>query len=432
MPYQVVNYRVTQYFATEAEASATNPILLEGETWIEKDPATGRRTGRTKTGDGVLNTATQIITGTAFNDLPFDPGGTGPGGPVAAASVSFAPTGTIAATNVQAAIAELDGDARMSDPRTPTDHAGSHAAGGDDPITLSQGQVTGLADALAGKVDNDDPALTNAREWTASEVEQPESEAGVATTPRKWSALRVRQNVQAWWANVLLVAGKIPATYLPSYVDDIIEVANFAALPLVGESGKIYVTLDDNAQHRWSGSAYITFESSPGSTDAVAEGSVNLYFTAARAIAAVTWGTLTGIPAWITGSSAFGQGFLGLANQAAARAYIGAQPLTFDDAVIPYAATIDLDLAALSGLTRTIFLTGPLTLTTSNRAPGLSVSLRLVCDGTTRALNLPLWVFLGPSGTKPSSIAASKTAKLSVECYGAAETDCLAAYGVQG
>jgi hypothetical protein len=54
-----------------------------------------------------------------------------------------------------------------------------------------------------------------------------------------------------------LVDGKVPASQLPSYVDDIIEVANYAALPATGETGKIYLTLDNNKIYRWSGSVYI-------------------------------------------------------------------------------------------------------------------------------------------------------------------------------
>ena len=54
-----------------------------------------------------------------------------------------------------------------------------------------------------------------------------------------------------------LVDGKVPASQLPSYVDDIVEVANFAALPATGETGKIYLTLDNNKIYRWSGSVYI-------------------------------------------------------------------------------------------------------------------------------------------------------------------------------
>lgn len=77
---------------------------------------------------------------------------------------------------------------------------------------------------------------------------------------------------------------KVPAIYLPSYVDDVVEVANASALPVTGEGGKIYITLDTNAQWRWSGSAYTGIVSSPGSTDSVPEGAANKYFTNQRAI----------------------------------------------------------------------------------------------------------------------------------------------------
>ncbi len=83
---------------------------------------------------------------------------------------------------------------------------------------------------------------------------------------------------------------KVPSVYLPSYVDDVLEYANLAALPGTGETGKIYVTLDNNYQYRWSGSAYVQLVASPGTTDALTEGSTNLYFTAARVLATVISG----------------------------------------------------------------------------------------------------------------------------------------------
>jgi hypothetical protein len=86
-------------------------------------------------------------------------------------------------------------------------------------------------------------------------------------------------------------SGKVAATQLPSYVDDVLEFTNYAALPIIGETGKIYVTLSDNSEYRWSGSTYIQLVASPGSSDAVTEGSINKYFTAARVLATV----LTGI-----------------------------------------------------------------------------------------------------------------------------------------
>lgn len=54
-----------------------------------------------------------------------------------------------------------------------------------------------------------------------------------------------------------LVDGKVPASQLPSYVDDVVEVANYAALPATGESGKIYITLNNNKIYRWTGSTYV-------------------------------------------------------------------------------------------------------------------------------------------------------------------------------
>jgi hypothetical protein len=54
-------------------------------------------------------------------------------------------------------------------------------------------------------------------------------------------------------------------------------------LPVTGETSKIYVTLDLNKTYRWSGSSYVEISASPGSTDAVTEGSTNLYFTTQRA-----------------------------------------------------------------------------------------------------------------------------------------------------
>lgn len=55
-----------------------------------------------------------------------------------------------------------------------------------------------------------------------------------------------------------LVDGLVPANQLPSYVDDVLEYANLAAIqaeptPL---TGKIYIALDTNLTYRWTGSTY--------------------------------------------------------------------------------------------------------------------------------------------------------------------------------
>lgn len=52
-------------------------------------------------------------------------------------------------------------------------------------------------------------------------------------------------------------SGKVPASQLPSYVDDVVEYDNLEAFPETGESGKIYVATDTNLTYRWSGTQYV-------------------------------------------------------------------------------------------------------------------------------------------------------------------------------
>lgn len=63
--------------------------------------------------------------------------------------------------------------------------------------------------------------------------------------------------------------GKVPASQLPGFVDDVVEYANLASFPSPGESGKLYVALDTGFVYRWSGSAYVEIASSeiPGADE---------------------------------------------------------------------------------------------------------------------------------------------------------------------
>lgn len=61
-------------------------------------------------------------------------------------------------------------------------------------------------------------------------------------------------------------SGKVPSAQLPSYVDDVLEYANYASLPATGETGKIYITIDDSSSYRWSGSEYIEISSGSSSS----------------------------------------------------------------------------------------------------------------------------------------------------------------------
>lgn len=104
--------------------------------------------------------------------------------------------------------------------------------------------------------------------------------------------------------------GKVPAAQLPSYVDDVLEYATVSAFPISGEAGKIYVALSDNRTYRWGGSSYVEISPSPGSTDSLPEGSVNLYHTTARASAAAPVQSVAGR----TGNVTLSKSDVGLSN----------------------------------------------------------------------------------------------------------------------
>ena len=56
--------------------------------------------------------------------------------------------------------------------------------------------------------------------------------------------------------------GQVPSIQLPSYVDDVLEFATYAALPATGELGKIYLVVadetsnGDTSSYRWTGTIY--------------------------------------------------------------------------------------------------------------------------------------------------------------------------------
>ena len=79
-----------------------------------------------------------------------------------------------------------------------------------------------------------------------------------------------------------LINGLIPSSQLPSYVDDVLEYTTRAQFPTQWEKGKIYIDISTDKSWRWSGSTYIEIKANPWSSDAVAEGTTNKYFTDIR------------------------------------------------------------------------------------------------------------------------------------------------------
>lgn len=96
-----------------------------------------------------------------------------------------------------------------------------------------------------------------------------------------------------------LSGGLIPSSYLPSYVDDVIEAANVASFPTTGESGKIYVALNTNLTYRWSGTTYVEISPSLAlgetSTTAYAGDKGKANATAIAALKAITISAGTGL-----------------------------------------------------------------------------------------------------------------------------------------
>lgn len=66
-----------------------------------------------------------------------------------------------------------------------------------------------------------------------------------------------------------LVGGLVPSSQLPSYVDDVLEYDDYPSLPISGTTGKIYITLDNNNQYRWSGTVYVNITGGAGSVQEV-------------------------------------------------------------------------------------------------------------------------------------------------------------------
>lgn len=159
------------------------------------------------------------------------------------------------------------------------------------PANTIKGNYTGSpADPTDGTVSTVRTALSINNVDNTSDANKPVSTAQATAIGLKISST---EKGAASGVAPLDSGSKIAALYLPAYVDDVLEFANLAAFPATGTTGIIYVALDTNKTYRWSGSAYIEISPSPGSTDSVPEGSVNLYYTTARARGDVIVQTVT-------------------------------------------------------------------------------------------------------------------------------------------
>jgi len=298
--------------------STISPTVGNGDTVNVTIAATGDRGATGQTGPanslsiGTVSagtTASATITGTAPTQtlnlvLPKgDTGSTGstgstgtsgatgpqgPAGPANALTIGTVTSGTAAATITGTAPNQVlnlvlqKGDTGSTGPQGP---AGTVNLADETPQPL--GTASAGSAIVAARADHTHAAVMP---WTGL--------TGVPSTFAPSSHSHVVSDVtglqtaldakQASGTYATLVNGTVPSSQLPSFVDDVMEYASYSVLPSTGESGKLYVAVDTKKLWRWSGSGYVEISPSPGSTDSVTEGSTNLYFTDARAQAALT------------------------------------------------------------------------------------------------------------------------------------------------
>ena len=321
------------------------------------------------------------------------------------------------------------------------------AAGYSLPLTASQASWD-VAAALAATavqpagltiyVQTSDARLSDSREWSATTVSQATAEAGTSTTRVAYNPLRVFQSIAAYIAANFSAVGQALATAANAAAARTTLGLGTAATAATGDFAaashtQAASTISDSTT---AGRALLTAADATAQRTSLGLGSLS---TQSGTFSGTSSGTNTGDQD-LSGLVVKANNLSDLASAPTARANLGLGsaataasgdflPTTFTAGTITYGATVDLDLAAHAGTYKTISLAGALTFTTSNRASGRTVALRLICDGTGRALTFPAgWVFVG---AKPSTIAASKTAVLSLTFYGTADADCVAAYGVQ-
>lgn len=67
-------------------------------------------------------------------------------------------------------------------------------------------------------------------------------------------------------------SSKIDSTYLPSYVDDVLEYASSSNFPTTGTSGIIYLAQDTGFIYRWSGTTYVNVSADTNTTYTISTG----------------------------------------------------------------------------------------------------------------------------------------------------------------
>ncbi|MFZ9793682.1 MAG: tail fiber protein [Gemmataceae bacterium] len=134
---------------------------------------------------------------------------------------------------------------------------------GSNPTTLAGYGITDGVQNTDSRLSDARTPLAHNQAWNTI-TSTPSTLAGYGINDAVSSSLVGAKNGLA----TLDASGLVTASQLPSYVDDVVEYANFASFPATGETGKIYVDIATVKIYRWSGSAYIEISPVAGTIDA--------------------------------------------------------------------------------------------------------------------------------------------------------------------
>lgn len=268
---------IQQRRGTAADLALANETPLAGQIYFETD------TNKVKIGDGsrTYNALPYLSDSTSIADLDGLQASLDANAAAAAAAQATADSkATVASvTAVDNHVSTLDAAFAQ--------HKSRHAITGTDP--LSPADIGAAPDTVVSRVTTNEGDILFAKLDITNLISITSGHStDIATLQSDVSGITPASiGAQPAGTYATLVNGTVPSSQLPSYVDDVIEASAVASFPATGDTGKIYVDTGTNKTYRWSGSTYIEIASSPGSTDAVPEGSVNLYYTDARAQAAL-------------------------------------------------------------------------------------------------------------------------------------------------
>jgi hypothetical protein len=96
---------------------------------------------------------------------------------------------------------------------------------------------------------------------------------------------------------------------------------------------------------------------------------------------------------------------------------------------LPWTSSVTLDFGGTN--TQILDITGSVQFTSSNVSAGRSLSVKILASGSTVNPFFPTgWIWLGTSGM-PTTLAANKTAMLSLTCFGSANSNIVAVWAAQ-